>query len=42
MLKDAEEMNANLLLNIGPKGDGTIPEEDIITLGEVGKILNSQ
>jgi len=40
MLEDAREMHANLLLNIGPKGDGSIPEEDILTLTEVGKRLN--
>jgi alpha-L-fucosidase len=39
MLMDAEDMNANLLLNIGPKGDGSIPEEDVETLTEVGKRL---
>ena len=27
MLKDAEELNANLLLNVGPMGDGTIPRK---------------
>jgi alpha-L-fucosidase len=36
MLEDAREMNANLLLNIGPKGDGSIPNEDIATLTKVG------
>ena len=39
MLKDAELMNANLLLNVGPKGDGSIPEEDVITLRKAGKML---
>jgi alpha-L-fucosidase len=39
MLEDAREMNANLLLNIGPKGDGSIPAEDIATLTEAGKIV---
>jgi alpha-L-fucosidase len=42
MLKDAEEMNANLLLNIGPKGDGSIPDEDVSILKEVGKKLSVQ
>jgi alpha-L-fucosidase len=37
MLEDAMEMNANLLLNIGPKGDGSILDEDIATLTEAGK-----
>lgn len=39
MLETAREMNANLLLNIGPKGDGSIPEEDVVTLTEAGKML---
>ncbi len=41
MLKDAEAMNANLLLNVGPKADGSIPEEDVVILGEVGRRLKS-
>jgi alpha-L-fucosidase len=41
MLEEAEKLNANLLLNIGPKGDGSIPEEDRITLKEVGEKLKS-
>jgi len=41
MLEDAREMNANLLLNIGPKGDGSIPEEDVTTLTEAGKRLKN-
>ena len=41
MLKDAREMNANILLNIGPKGDGSIPEEDVTTLTEAGKRLKN-
>lgn len=40
MLEDASEMNANLLLNIGPKGDGSIPDEDIATLTEAGKKIS--
>ena len=36
MLEDAKAMNANLLLNIGPLGNGALPEEDIETLIEVG------
>jgi alpha-L-fucosidase len=39
MLNDAEKSNANLLLNVGPKGDGSFPEEDIAALKEAGKIL---
>jgi len=30
---------ANLLLSTGPLGDGSIPEEDVRTLREVGKQL---
>ena len=39
MLSDATAINANLLLNVGPKGDGSFPEEDIRALEEAGKIL---
>lgn len=39
MLEEAKQLNANLLLNIGPMGDGSIPEEDRITLQEVGRVL---
>jgi alpha-L-fucosidase len=35
-------MNANLLLNVGPKADGSIPEEDVVILTEVGKRLESK
>lgn len=37
ILEDAKNKGANLLLNTGPLGDGSIPEEDIRTLREVGK-----
>jgi len=37
MLRTAKSENANLLLNVGPKGDGSFPGEDIIVLEEVGK-----
>lgn len=40
MLEDAKKLNANLLLNIGPKGDGTIPNEDKVSITEAGKRLN--
>ena len=36
-LEIADSLGANLLLNIGPLPDGALPEEDIITLREVGK-----
>jgi len=39
MLEEAKQLNANLLLNIGPMGDGSIPEADRITLQEVGRVL---
>ena len=37
LLANAKASNANLLLNIGPKGDGAIPEEDVKALTEAGK-----
>jgi len=40
-LKVAGEIPANLLLNTGPKGDGSVPEEDIRTLREVGERLRA-
>ena len=40
MLSAAQKLNANLLLNVGPRGDGSIPEEDIISITEVGRRLN--
>ncbi len=39
MLDEANKMNANLLLNVGPKGDGSFPEEDVTALREAGKRL---
>jgi len=36
MLADANKINANLLLNVGPKGDGSFPEEDIAAITEAG------
>lgn len=42
MLDDAGALHANLLLNVGPKADGSIPEEDVAILTEVGKRLHSQ
>jgi alpha-L-fucosidase len=39
MLNEAKELNANLLLNIGPKADGSIPEVDVATLREAGRRL---
>lgn len=40
MLEDARANNANLLLNVGPKGDGSFPDEDIRALTEAGQRLN--
>ena len=36
-LQAAAAIPANLLLNTGPKGDGSIPEEDVRTLEQVGR-----
>ena len=41
MLSNAAAMNANLLLNVGPRGDGSFPEEDVRALEEAGRILKS-
>jgi alpha-L-fucosidase len=40
LLHEAEKSNANLLLNVGPEGDGSFPEEDIKALKTAGEILN--
>jgi alpha-L-fucosidase len=40
MLKNANEMNANLLLNTGPLPDGAIHPEDIDTLKKTGQAIN--
>lgn len=39
LLRHCADMNANLLLNIGPRPDGSILEENICTLEEVGRQL---
>ncbi len=39
MMQYARKENANLLLNVGPKGDGSFPEEDIKALSEAVKVL---
>jgi alpha-L-fucosidase len=41
LLRDAAAINANLLLNVGPMGDGSFPGEDISALEEAGRILTS-
>lgn len=39
LLREARATGANLLLNVGPKGDGSLPEEDIRALKEAGSRL---
>jgi len=41
MLARAAYWKANLLLNTGPLGDGSIPEVDVKTLAEVGRRIRS-
>lgn len=40
-LIDVVSKNGNLLLNVGPKSDGTIPDEDQRILREIGKWLHT-
>lgn len=42
LLKYCADIKANLLLNIGPKPDGSILEENVRVLKEVGSILDRQ
>jgi alpha-L-fucosidase len=42
MLKKANDMGANLLLNTGPLPDGSIHHEDVMTLKEVGRRLRKR
>lgn len=42
MLHQADSMDANLLLNVGPKGDGSFPEEDIEAIITAGKHLRER
>lgn len=42
MLEEARDKNANLLLNVGPLPDGSIHQEDVKTLREIGKRLKSR
>jgi alpha-L-fucosidase len=37
MREDAKKIGANLLLNIGPKGDGSIPDEDKVSITIAGR-----
>ena len=41
-LEDINGKGGNLLLNIGPDGNGRVPEESIKILKEVGKILKAK
>ena len=41
-LKDINNKGGNLLLNVGPDGNGEIPEESIDILLEVGKMLKNE
>jgi alpha-L-fucosidase len=41
MLDYAKGLPANLLLNTGPKGDGSIPEEDVTALRGVGELMKA-
>ena len=40
LLNTCVKMNANVLLNIGPRPDGIILEENVKTLKEVGEYLD--
>jgi len=42
MLEEAASRRANLLLNTGPLGDGSIHPDDVATLREVGRRLRSR
>jgi alpha-L-fucosidase len=42
LINEAEKSNSNLLLNVGPKGDGSFPEEDIKALTGAGIILKEK
>lgn len=42
IVKDTWAKDANLLMNVGPMPDGSFPEEDIVSLTEVGKILRTE
>lgn len=39
MLASADSMNANLLLNVGPRGDGSFPDEDVEAIRQAGSWL---
>lgn len=41
MLVDVISKNGNLLLNIGPKGDGSIPQTDALILKQIGDWLST-
>jgi alpha-L-fucosidase len=41
MLVDIASKGGNLLLNVGPKADGTLPQESIIRLREIGRWMKA-
>ena len=41
-LKDINDLGGNLLLNVGPDGNGDIPKESAKILLEVGKMLKKE
>jgi alpha-L-fucosidase len=41
MLAEAKEIDANLLLNVGPLPDGSIHPDDVATLQEVGRLFQA-
>ena len=41
-LKDINSKGGNLLLNIGPDGNGKVPDESVRVLLEVGEMLNKE
>ena len=41
-LIDINTKGGNLLLNIGPDGDGNVPEESVKILKEVGKMIDNK
>lgn len=42
ILQQMDSIRANLLMNVGPLPDGSFPQEDIITLRDVGRMLKEK
>jgi alpha-L-fucosidase len=42
ILHQMDSLGANLLLNVGPMADGRFPEEDIVALKQVGRMLREK